>query len=150
MIYIRQGQQNQIAATCSRNGFLTGSTIYYLWDMTHKLSGKNYRFVPFRVQPSVSYSVPYDLFCWNVDPQQPNAFLTGATSCGQTNVGTLLPGEYEVNIWEQYSDANTDPLLASDIVQQNLATVVGVNQNVPTTYTGGTDGVFIIYNDNND
>jgi len=116
--------------------------------MTHKLSGKNYRFIPFRVQPSVSYSVPYDLFCIDVDPLQPNV-LTGSTLCGQTNIGTLIPGEYEVTIWEQYSSSNLDPELSYDIVQQNLVTVIGVNQNIPTTYTGGTNGVFIIYNDNN-
>jgi len=88
------------------------------------------------------------LFCIDIDASIPNV-LTGATSCGETNVGTLIPGEYYVKIYEQMSTSNLDPMLAHDVVQETLLHVVGINQNIPTTYTGGTDGVFIIYNDNN-
>jgi hypothetical protein len=147
MIYLYQGQNNQVAAVCSRNKTLTGN-VQYLWSIQHKLSGRKFRFIPFRVPPSVPYSPGYDLFCIDIDASIPNV-LTGATSCGETNVGTLIPGEYYVKIYEQMSTSNLDPMLAHDVVQETLLHVVGINQNIPTTYTGGTDGVFIIYNDNN-
>lgn len=147
MIYLHQGQNNQVAVVCSRNKTLSGN-VQYLWAMQHKLSGKRYRFIPFRVQPSVNYTPGYDLFCIDIDSSIPNV-LTGATVCGDTNVGTLIPGEYYVKIYEQMSTSNLDPMLSHDVVNETLCHVVGVNQNVPTTYTGGTDGVFIIYNDNN-
>lgn len=147
MIYLNQGQNNQVAAVCSRNKTLSGN-VQYLWSMQHKLSGRKFRFIPYRVQPSVNYSPGYDLFCIDIDPLSPNV-LTGATQCGDTNVGTLIPGEYFVKIYEQMSTTNLDPMFSSEVVQETLAHVVGVNQNIPTTYTGGTDGVFIVYNDNN-
>ena len=145
MIYLYQSQNNQAAAVCSRNSELTNP--YYLWVMEHKLSGKIYRFIPFRVVPAVSYKPSYDVFCidiFNTNPQ----VLTGTTGCGQTNVH-LIPGEYSLQIFEQTSASNLDPALAYNIVNDNLVQVVGVNQNIPITYTGATDPVFIIYNPEN-
>jgi hypothetical protein len=145
MIYLYQNQNNQAAAVCTRNAQLTNP--YYLWSMTHKLSGKNYRFIPFRVIPAVSYKPSYDVFCIDIVSTNPQV-LTGATLCGQTNIH-LIPGEYDLTIFEQASSSNLNPALAYNAVNDNLVQVIGVNQNIPITYTGASEPVFIIYNPEN-
>lgn len=147
MIYLNQGQQNTAATVCSLNKTLVGS-VYYLFSMTHKLSLEKFRFIPYRLIPNVSYPPQYDVFCINIDDSIPQV-LTGATSCGDTNVH-LIPGEYFLKIYEQYSSTNLDPAFSHDVVNETLVNVVGSNQNIPTTYTGNTDDVFIIYNPDND
>jgi hypothetical protein len=146
MIYLNQGQNNQAAAVCSRNKTLTGS-VTYLWSMSHKLSNQRYRFIPFRVLPSVSYNPAYDLFCINIDNAIPEV-LTGATICGQTNVH-LIPGEYDLKVYEQYSTTNLNPALAHDVVYETLVNVVGVNGYNPVVWTG-TSNTYVIYNPDND
>ena len=148
MIYLNQSQQNQAAAVCTRNATLTGGTIVYLWNLNHKLSGRVFNFIPFRLIPSVTYKPGYDLFCIDIDDSIPQV-LTGTTQCGQTNVH-LIPGEYALTVYQQLSTSNLNPSLSSGIVYQTLVIVDGVNQNNPTVYTGGTDGVFIRYNSDND
>lgn len=146
MIYLNQSQINQAAAVCSRNKTLVGN-VQYLWSMIHKLSGQKYRFIPFRVLPSISgYEPAYDLFCIDIDDTIP-PFLTGATLCGETNVH-LIPGLYDLKCYEQYSTTNLNPAYAHDVVYENMVTVVGVNQNVPTTFTGSST-TYIIYDPNN-
>ena len=147
MIYVYQGQQNRPAAVCSRNSTLTG-VIYYLWELTHKLSGKEYFFVPFRVQPIVTYPPAYDLFCLNIDDSIPQV-LTGASTCGVTNVH-LIPGEYDLKVYQQQNNTNINPSLANGIVYQTLVNVIGSNANNPVTYTGGQSDIFIIYNPDNE
>lgn len=146
MIYLNQSENNQAAAVCSRNKTLTGNVVY-LWSMSHKLSGKQYRFIPYRLQPSVSYSPAYDIFCIDIDENIPQV-LTGATSCGETNVH-LIPGEYYLKVYEQYSTTNLNPMLSHDVVYETLVNVIGVNQNIPVSYSGTTD-IFIVYNAEND
>lgn len=146
MIYLNQGQNNQAAAVCSRNKTLTGN-VTYLWSMSHKLSNQRYRFIPFRVLPSVSYNPAYDLFCINIDNAIPEV-LTGATICGQTNVH-LIPGEYDLKVYEQYSTTNLNPALAHDVVYETLVNVVGVNGYNPVVWTG-TSNTYVIYNPDND
>jgi len=148
MIYLNQGEFNQPAAVCTRNASLTGGTIYYLWHLYHKLSGKDYYMIPFRLQPAVSYPPAYDVFCVSIDESIPQV-LTGSSLCGQTNIH-LIPGEYSLNIFQQLSQSNLDPENSSGIVYQTLVNVIGTNKNNPTTYSGGTDGIFIIYNPDND
>lgn len=147
MIYLTQGTQNQAAAVCSRNATLTG-TIYYLWSLTHKLSDRNYSFVPFRLQPIVSYPPAYDLFCINIDDSIPQV-LTGATTCGVTNVH-LIPGEYELKVYQQTNNTNINTELAQGIIYETLVNVIGTNSNTPITYTGGQSDIFIIYNPDNE
>lgn len=146
MIYLNQLENNQAAAVCSRNKTLSGN-VQYLWSMSHKLSGKQYRFIPYRLQPSVSYSPAYDIFCIDVDETIPQV-LTGATSCGETNVH-LIPGEYYLKVYEQYSTSNLNPMLSHDVVYETLVNVIGTNQNIPVSYSGTSD-IFIVYNAEND
>lgn len=146
MIYVNQGQQNNPAAVCSRNTTLTG-TVYYLWYMTHKLSGKEYYFIPTRLIPPIDYPPLYDVFCLNINDSIPTV-LTGST-CGDVNVH-LIPGEYYLKCYSQNSNTNLNPLLSYELVYQTLVNVVGENQNIPTTYSGGSDSIYIIYNPNND
>ena len=148
MIYLNQNQNNQAAAVCSRNKTLTGN-VQYLWSMVHKLSNQRFRFIPFRVPPSISgYEPAYDLFCIDIDDSIPEV-LTGATICGETNVH-LIPGEYALKVYEQYSTTNLNPALSHDVVYETLVNVVGTNQNNPTVYSGTTDTYYVIYNPNND
>jgi hypothetical protein len=117
--------------------------------MVHKLSNQRFRFIPFRVPPSISgYEPAYDLFCIDIDDSIPEV-LTGATVCGQTNVH-LIPGEYALKVYEQYSTTNLNPALSHDVVYETLVNVVGTNQNNPTVYSGTTDTYYVIYNPNND
>lgn len=146
MIYLDQNQNNQASAVCSRNKTLVGNVIY-LWSMSHKLSNKQYRFIPYRLQPTVSYSPAYDIFCIDIDESIPEV-LTGATSCGETNVH-LIPGEYYLKVYEQYSSSNLNPMLSHDVVYETLVNVIGINQSIPVSYSGNSD-IFIIYNAEND
>ena len=147
MIYIYQGQQNESAAVCTRNSTISG-TIFYLWYLEHKLSGQKWYFIPFRLQPAVSYPPSYDVFCLNTNDSIAQ-FLTGSTSCGKTNVH-LIPGEYTLEIFQQNSNSNLNPDLSGGLIYTTLVNVVGENLNIPTTYSGNSDSTYIIYNPNND
>lgn len=146
MIYLNQGQLNQAAAVASRNKQLVGN-VTYLWSMMHKLTGQKWRFIPFRVPPSVDYTPSYDLFCITIDDSIPES-VTGNTSCGDCNIH-LIPGEYYLKIYEQVSTTNLNPALSFDVVNETIVNVVGENKNIPTSYSGNSD-VFIVYNENND
>jgi len=146
MVYLNQGSVNQSAFVASRNKQL-GGNVTYLFSMLHKLSGQRWRFIPYRVPPSVNYSPSYDLFCINIDDSIPQS-LTGNTTCGKCNVH-LIPGEYYVKIYEQLSSDNLDPQYSYDVVNETLVNVVGTNKNIPTSYSGDSD-VFIVYNADND
>jgi len=146
MIYLNQGQNNQVAAICTRNETLSG-TVYFLWSLTHLLSNKKYRFIPYMVTSQVPNPY-YDLFCIEVNDSIPQV-LTGATSCGQTNVH-LIPGEYSLAVFEQYSPSNLNPQLSNDLIYNNLVTVVGTNQYDPAIYQSGQTDTYIIYDPDND
>ena len=145
MIYLYQDQNNTVPAVCSRNGFLMDPN--YLWDVTHKLSAQNWRFIPFRIPPSTDYKPGYDLFCIQVSGG--TQVYTGATSCSNSVNVDLIPGEYFIKIYEQYSPSNLIPSEDDDIVYETIMWVIGVNQNQPITYSGNSD-IFILYNENND
>jgi hypothetical protein len=146
MIYINQGILNpSVAAVCSRNKTLSSPT--YLWSAQHKLSSKSWKFIPFRIPPSVNYSPGYDLFTIEVDDTQPESF-TASTSANTVNLH-FYPGEYYVKIYEQASPTNLNPALSYDVVNETIMNVIGTNQNTPISYSGTPD-IFIIYNSDND
>jgi len=144
MVYLNQGVLNQAAVVASRNKTLANPT--YLWSMQHKLSGRQWRFIPYRIIPLTDYTPGYDLFCVTVSDSQPE-HLTGNTSCGLCIVD-LYPGEYYLKIYEQVSSSNLNPALSHDVVNETIVNVVGTNQNEPITYESGDD-IFIIYNVDN-
>jgi hypothetical protein len=146
MIYLYQDQTNQAAAVCSRNA--TISSPVFLWEMVHKLSNARYVFIPFRVLPSVDYKPGYDLFCVDIFDNVAQV-LTGATSCGQTNVH-LIPGEYSLSVFQQTSTSNLNPALSLGLIYQTLVNMVGTNQNIPVTYSGTSDNYVIYDPDNNE
>jgi hypothetical protein len=146
MIYLYQNQNNQAAAVCSRNATLNNPV--FLWKMVHKLSNEEYRFIPFRILPDVSYKPSYDMFCIDIDDSIPEV-LTGTTSCGQTNVH-LIPGEYSLEVYQQVSNSNLDPSQSSGLVYQTLVNMVGTNQNIPVTYSGESNNYVIYDPDNNE
>lgn len=143
MIQIQRGEMNNLVATCSRNKTLTGS-VTYLWSMTHKLTNKNWKFIPFRVPPDVNYAPSYDLFVLNVDYSLPEVFI--GTSSGNTANIHLIDGQYFVKIYEQYSPTNLNPQLSHDVVYEGIADLnySGSPQNQIVSYSGGSD-VFIVY-----
>jgi hypothetical protein len=145
MLYINQNQQNEVPATCSRNNIDGGGV--YLWEMIHKLTLREYYFIPFRIPPSVTYAPAYDLFCILVDDSLPES-LTGNTICGDCNVH-LIPGEYWVKIYAQSSSTNLNPTLSDELVYETQGLLVGVNQDIPVSYSGNSD-IFILYNEDND
>lgn len=145
MIYLNQEQFTNASASCTRNTDIPDP--YFLWDMTHKLSGRVYNFIPYQIPYTTTYKPSYDLF--NIGIFFGNAqVLTGATLTGETNVH-LIPGEYFVQIHAQVSDENLNPVESGEIVFQTLVNVVGTNQNIPTAYQGEED-VFIIYDPENE
>lgn len=143
MIQLQRGELNNMVATCSRNKTLTGN-VNYLWSMTHKLTNKNWRFLPFRVPPDVNYAPSYDLFTLNIDYNIPEVF-TASTSANTANIH-LLDGQYFVKIYEQYSSTNLLPQLSHDVVYEGIADVnySGSPQNELITYSG-TGEVFKVY-----
>lgn len=146
MIYLYQDQNNQAAAVCSRNS--TISNPVFLWRLVHKLSNAEYLFIPFRILPVVDYKPAYDLFCIDIFDNIPEV-LTGATGCGQTNVH-LIPGEYSLEVFQQSSNSNLNPNLSQGLVYQTLVNMVGVNQNIPVTYSGQSNNYVIYDPDNNE
>lgn len=144
MVQIEKGQFNNVVATCSRNKMLTGN-VTYLWSMTHKLTNQNWKFIPFRVLPSVPYAPSYDEFTMNVDENQPEVF-TASTSANTVNLH-LIEGQYFVKIYEQLSPINLNPQLSYDVVYEGTATVnySGSPQNEIISYSG-TGQVFKVYN----
>jgi len=145
MVYINQGELSQAAFVASRNKQL-GGNVTYLFSIMHKLSGQRWRFIPYRIPPSVDYTPSYDLFCINVDFNIPENYI--GSICGDCNIH-LIPGEYYLKIYEQLSPTNLDPQFSYDVVNETLVNVVGENKNIPTSYSGTSD-VFIVYNENND
>lgn len=143
MIILNQGENN-MNATCSRNKTLTGN-VCYLFSWKHKLSGQVFRFVPYQIPTIIGYTPGYDLFSVKIDLSIPEAYLTGATMTGQTNVH-LLEGEYYVKAYEQSSSmsGNTNPSLAYDAVYETIGIVNYSASTAPITYSGKTD-VFTIY-----
>lgn len=146
MIYIRQSFENTVPATCSRN-LIDETANVFLWEMEHKLTAQHWEFIPFMYPWGTQYLPGYNLFDIIVDDTLPQS-LTGNTSSGTTNVH-LIPGEYYVRIYGQTSTTNLNPLLATEVVYETQGLVVGVNKNIPTSYSGETD-VFIMYNPDND
>lgn len=144
MIYLYQDQNNQVAAVCSRNSTITNPV--FLWKMVHKLSNDEYLFIPFRILPAVTYKPSYDMFCIDIFDTIPQV-LTGATGCGQTNVH-LIPGEYSLEVYQQTSTSNLDPNSTSGMVYQTLVNMIGVNQNIPVTYSGQSNN-YVIYDPDN-
>jgi hypothetical protein len=150
MVYIIQNQITQVPVVASRNN-PDNSADFYLWNMEHKLTGQVWNFIPYKVPPTTTYKPGYDLFCVGVDDSVPQR-LTGNTQCtgvtGTTNVH-LIPGEYYLRIYSQSSPSNLNPLQAEYQVYDTQALMVGINQNIPITYSGNSD-IFIVYNEDND
>jgi hypothetical protein len=144
MVQIEAGTFNEVVATCSRNKTLTGN-VTYLWSMTHKLTKENWKFIPFRIVPSVDYAPSYDLFTMNVIDTSPEVF-TASTSANTVNIH-LIPGQYFVKIYEQCSTINLNPMLSYDVVYEGTATVnySGSPQNEIVSYSGNTN-IFKVYN----
>ena len=138
MIIIDEGQ-NSSPATCSRNAQLVDPS--YTWQMTHKLSGQNWTFIPYRIQPDVTYKPGYDLFSIKVDYGQAE-FLSGATTTGQTNVH-LIEGEYYITVYES-SGATLNINQTYDIVYQTIGQVNTSGSTAPVQYSGTSD-VFTVY-----
>jgi len=143
MIYLTTGQNNIVWATCSRNKTLANPN--YLWSMTHKLTNKSWKFLPFRLIPSTTYTTPYDLFAINIDYNTPEIY-TGATSTGSTVNIHFTPGQYYIKIYEQTSSTNLNPNLASDVVWESTATVIdpSLPPNNIVSYPAKTD-IFKVY-----
>jgi hypothetical protein len=143
MIILNEGQNN-MNATCSRNKMLTGP-VCYLFSWKHKLSGQVFRYVPYQIPATVNYAPGYDLFSVKIDLNSPEAYLTGATTTGQTNVH-LLDGEYYVKVWEQSTSlsGNTNPQLAYDVVYETIGRVNYSASTQPITYSGTPD-IYVIY-----
>ena len=144
MVQIEAGTFNEVVATCSRNKTLTGN-VTYLWSMTHKLTKENWKFIPFRIIPSVNYAPSYDLFTMNVIDTSPEVF-TASTSANTVNIH-LIPGQYFVKIYEQCSTSNLNAMLSYDVVYEGTATVnySGSPQNEIVSYSGNTN-IFKVYN----
>lgn len=138
MIIFQEGQ-NTSPATCSRNAQLDNP--YYVWSMTHKLSGQNWTFLPYRIPPSVSYKPGYDLFSIKIDENIPEN-LTGYTGSGLTNVH-LIEGEYYISIYES-SGVTLNINQTYDVVYQTIGQVNMSGSTAPVQYSGTPD-VFTVY-----
>lgn len=143
MVYLQQGQSNQnMLVTCSRNKSLTGS-VTYLWSVRHKLSQEVWRFIPYRDPVNLGYEPSKDLFYVSIDDSTPQVF-TGST--GTTANVHLIPGEYYLKIYEQYSTTNLNPSLSHDVVYEGMLVVESDTPIGQIDYTGLTESVIIYQN----
>lgn len=142
MVYLNQGQTGQTAnVTCSRNKNLTGS-VTYLWTVRHKLSQQSYKFIPYRIPPSiVGYEPSYDQFVISIDDSSPEVYI--GSSGTSVNVH-MIPGEWYLKIYEQYSTSNLNPALSYDVVYEGMIRVNAEDPIGQISYTG-TSEVIIIY-----
>jgi len=141
MVYLNVGENNQVIATCSVNKQLSSPT--YLWSMRHKLTNESWKFIPFRVQPSVSYSPSYDQFMINCDYNSPQVY-TASTANDTANLH-LTAGDYFIKVYEQTSTTNLNPMLSYDVVYETIGRVIGTGTTAPNiSYTGSTD-IFKVY-----
>ena len=150
MIYIIQNITNQVPVVVERNNPDMSDDVY-LWEMKHKLTLETWYFIPYKIIPSVTYKPGYDLFCIKSNLSAPQV-LTGATGCETGNTVCnvhLIPGEYYVKIYSQSQANNLNPLLSDYLVYETQGLLVGINQDIPITYSGNSD-IFIVYNEDND
>jgi len=140
MIILSQDITNTATATCSVNKQLSSPT--YLWSMRHKLTNRSWKFIPYRIPPSVAYNPSYDLFEIEVDYNKPEVFIYSAgTPCNLH----LYSGDYFVKIYEQVSTTNLNPQLSYDVVYETTARLDNdTDTYTEIAYTGTTD-TFKVY-----
>lgn len=139
MIYINQGQSNNVLVTCSRNKSLTGN-VFYLWTVRHKLSQQAWKFLPYKAPNITPYEPSKDLFFIDIIDSSPQVLI--GTSGNTANVH-MIPGEYYLKIYEQLSSTNLNPQLAYDVVYEGTITVNSSNPIGEIDYSGLTDTVII-------
>jgi len=142
MIFLNQGQNNKVTATCSANKMLTGNPTY-LWSMRHKLTNKSWKSIPFRLPPSVDYNPTYDEFTIKIDESIPEVY-TASTATDTVNLH-LIPGQYFIKIYEQQSTTNLNPNLSYDVVYEGIATVRSSGTSTTEVSYTGTSDIFIVY-----
>ena len=126
-------------ATCSRNKTL--SSPYYLWTIRHKLSNQAYQFIPYRQQSITSYPPSYDMFDISVDFNQAQVYIGDInTACNLW----LIPGEWYVKIYEQFSSSNLNPSLAYDVVYEGMMVVLSDDPIESIEYSG-TPNTWVVY-----
>lgn len=140
MIILNKNITNSAIATCTRNKTLTSNNVYYLWTIRHKLSDQQWKFIPYRVEPSVDYKPSYDKFIIGTYLNQPELYI--GDNMNYVNLH-LISGEYYLKIYEQVSSTNLDPSLSYDVVYEGMIDVPQDNK-VEKTYTGNTD-TYIVY-----
>lgn len=143
MIYLQQGSTNQPAlVTCSRNKSLVGP-VTYLWTVRHKLSQQTARFIPYR-EPSITpYEPSKDLFYISIDDSISEVLIG---SSGTTANVHLIPGEWYLKIYEQYSTTNLNPSVSYDVVYEGMLMVETDTPIGTLNYTGTTESVIIYQN----
>lgn len=144
MIYLQQGSSNnQALVTCSRNKSLVGA-VTYLWTVRHKLSQQTKRFIPYR-EPSlaVGYEPSKDLFLISIDDYLAEVLIG---SSGTTANVHMIPGEWYLKIYEQYSPTNLNPATAYDVVYEGMIVVESDSPIGGYNYTGNTESVIIYQN----
>jgi hypothetical protein len=144
MIYLQQGSlNNQALVTCSRNKSLTGA-VTYLWTVRHKLSQQTARFIPYR-EPSlaVGYEPSKDLFYVSIDDSLPEVLI--GSPGNNVNIH-LIPGEWYLKIYEQYSTTNLLPSQSYDVVYEGMLIVETDSPIGTLNYTGTTESVIIYQN----
>lgn len=143
MIYLQQGSlNNQALVTCSRNKSLVGA-VTYLWTVRHKLSQQTARFIPYR-EPSITpYEPSKDLFLISIDDSMPEVLIGSANNTANVH---LIPGEWYLKIYEQYSPTNLQPSQSYDVVYEGMLMVETDTPIGTFNYTGTTESVIIYQN----
>jgi hypothetical protein len=143
MIYLEQGNNDQEAlVTCSRNKSLTGA-VTYLWTVRHKLSQQTAKFIPYREITTLGYEPSKDLFYISIDDTSPQVLIGSATTICNIH---LIPGEWYLKIYEQYSTTNLQPSQSYDVVYEGMLVVTSDDPIGTLNYTGTTEAVIIYQN----
>lgn len=142
MVVLNIGENNKMCEPASRNKELSNPT--YLVSFYHKLSGQNWRVIPYVNNYTTDYAARFDTFYIDIDYSRPQS-LTGNTTSGSTNVH-LIEGDYWISIYEQYSATNTDPTKTFNRVIETFGYVVPPTETNPT-YSGDNYSYTVYEND---
>jgi hypothetical protein len=91
----------------------------------------------------LGYEPSKDLFYISIDDTSPEVLIGSATTICNIH---LIPGEWYLKIYEQYSTTNLQPSQSYDVVYEGMLIVTSDDPIGTLNYTGTTEAVIIYQN----
>jgi len=136
MILLNENSLNRIVVTLTENVTITGDT-YFLFEFISDDTKESKFFVPENISTNICR---YDEF--EITVSGGTETLTGST----ISVDLEPVGYYKYNVYQQNSDTNLDPNLASGIVELGKMYFNGTTSPNVVSYSGNTDNnTYVVY-----